>query len=126
MVVGTKAHADGLWDEVAQVIAPLGLRLSIEKSRVCHPGEGFDFLGFRIQRRRRKGTNKHSVYTYPSKKALLSVMAKVRALTRKDQHHGLADLLGRLNPVLCGWWAYFRHGCPRRPSATSMPSPGTE
>ena len=60
MVVGTKAHADGLWDEVAQVSAPLGLRLSIEKSRVCHPGEGFDFLGFRIQRRRRKGTNKHA------------------------------------------------------------------
>ena len=65
MVVGTKAHADGLWDEVAQVIAPLGLRLSIEKSRVCHMDEGFDFLGFRIQRRRRKGTNKYSVYTYP-------------------------------------------------------------
>ena len=126
MVVGTKAHADGLWDEVAQVIAPLGLRLSIEKSRVCHPGEGFDFLGFRIQRRRRKGTNKYSVYTYPSKKALFSVIAKVRALPRKDQHHGLADLLGRLNPVLRGWCAYFRHGCPRRPSATSMPSPGTE
>lgn len=110
MVVGTKAHADGLWDEVAQVIAPLGLRLSMEKSRVCHLDEGFDFLGFRIQRRRRKGTNKYSVYTYPSKKALLSVMAKVRALTRKDQHHGLADLLGRLNPVLRGWCAYFRHG----------------
>ena len=110
MVVGTKAHADGLWDEVAQVIAPLGLRLSIEKSRVCHLDEGFDFLGFHIQRRRRKGTNKYSVYTYPSKKALLSVMAKVRALTKKAQHHGLADLLGRLNSQLSGWCAYFRHG----------------
>jgi len=71
MVAGTKAHADALWDEVADVIAPLGLRLSVEKSRVCHLDEGFDFLGFRIQRRRKKGTNKMSVYTYPSKKALL-------------------------------------------------------
>lgn len=26
------------------------------------------------------------------------------------RHHGLADLLGRLNPVLRGWCAYFRHG----------------
>ncbi|WP_064060448.1 hypothetical protein [Rhodococcus pyridinivorans] len=67
MVVGTKAHADALWDEVADVIAPLGLRLSAEKTRVCHLDEGVDFLGFRIQRRRRKGTNKMSVYTYPSK-----------------------------------------------------------
>lgn len=83
MVAGTKAHTDALWDEVAQVIAPLGLRLSVEKSRVCHLDEGFDFLGFRIQRRRRKGTTKASVYTYPSKRSLLSIMAKVRALTRR-------------------------------------------
>ena len=110
MVAGTKAHADALWDEVAQVIAPLGLRLSAEKSRVCHLDEGFDFLGFRIQRRQRKGTTRSSVYTYPSKKALLSIMAKVRALTKREQHHSLADLLGRLNPVLRGWCAYFRHG----------------
>ena len=58
MVAGTKAHADALWDEVADVIAPLGLRLSVEKTQVCHLDEGFDFLGFRIQRRRKKGTNK--------------------------------------------------------------------
>jgi len=110
MVAGTKTHADALWDEVAQAIAPLGLRLSAEKSRVCHLDEGFDFLGFRIQRRRRKGTTKASVYTYPSKRSLLSIMVKVRALTKKARHHSLADLLGRLNPVLRGWCSYFRHG----------------
>jgi len=110
MVSGTKAHADALWDEVAQVIAPLGLRLSAEKSRVCHLDEGFDFLGFRIQRRRRRGTSKASVYTYPSKRSLLSIMAKAPALTKKARHHSLADLLGRLNPVLRGWCSYFRHG----------------
>jgi RNA-directed DNA polymerase len=68
---------------VAQVIAPLGLRLSAEKSGVCHLDEGFDFLGFRIQRRRRRGTSKASVHTYPSKRSLLSIMVKVRALTKK-------------------------------------------
>ena len=55
MVCGTRAHADALWDEVSQVLAPLGLRLSVAKSRVCHLDEGLDFLGFRIQRRRKKG-----------------------------------------------------------------------
>ena len=38
-------------DEVATVLAPMGLRLSEEKTRVCHIDEGFDFLGWRIQRR---------------------------------------------------------------------------
>ena len=124
MVAGTKAHADALWDEVADVIAPLGLRLSVNKTRVCHLDEGFDFLGFRIQRRRKKGTNKTAVYTYPSKKALLSILAKVRALTKKARHHGLADLLGRLNPVLRGWCGISVTVCRKRPSDTSMPSSG--
>jgi hypothetical protein len=49
MVAGTKVHADALWDEVAEVIAPLGLRLSAEKSRVCHLDEGFDsFMWHRV------------------------------------------------------------------------------
>ncbi len=110
MVAGTQAHAEALWIETAEVIAPSGLRLSAEKTRVCHLDEGFDFLGFRIQRHPKKGSDKLTVYTYPSKKALLSITAKVRALTNKAQHHSLADLLGHLNPVLRGWCGYFRHG----------------
>lgn len=100
LVCGTKAHADALWDEVAAELAPLGLRLSETKSRVCHLDEGLDFLGFRIQRRRRKGTNTWAVYTYPSKKALLSVTAKVRALTARSRHRTLEALLRQLN---CQW-----------------------
>jgi RNA-directed DNA polymerase len=46
MVNGSQAHAEALWEEVASVLAPLGLRLSEAKSRVCHLDEGFDFLGF--------------------------------------------------------------------------------
>jgi RNA-directed DNA polymerase len=83
LVKGSREQADALWGEVRQVLAPLGLRLSESKTRVCHFTEGFDFLGFHIQRRRRRGTNTWTVYTYPSKKALLSVMAKVRTLTNR-------------------------------------------
>jgi RNA-directed DNA polymerase len=110
MVCGSKAHADALWEEVAAVLAPLGLRLSESKTRVCHLDEGFVFLGFRIQRRTKRGTSKKHVYTYPSKKALLSIMAKVRALTNRSRHQTLEDLLRQLNAVLRGWCNYFRYG----------------
>jgi RNA-directed DNA polymerase len=110
MVCGSKAHADELWEEVADVLAPLGLRLSESKTRVVHLDEGFDFLGFHIQRRTRRGTTRKAVYTYPSKKALLSIMAKVRALTSRSRHLTLEALLRQLNPVLRGWCTYFRHG----------------
>jgi len=111
MVHGQRGDAEALWDEVAAVLAPIGLRLSEEKTRVCHIDEGFDFLGWRIQRRRWRGRNgKQAVYTYPSKKALASVTAKVRSLTRRHKHRTLALLLQSVNRVLRGWCNYFRHG----------------
>jgi RNA-directed DNA polymerase len=110
LVAGTQAHAEALREEVAQLLAPMGLRLSPAKTRVCHIDDGFDFLGFRIQRRRKRGTDRRVVYTYPSKKALASIVGRVRALTRRTSHPTLAVLLRRLNPVLRGWCAYFRHG----------------
>jgi RNA-directed DNA polymerase len=110
MVYGTREHADALREEVSGVLAPMGLRLSEAKTRVIHLEEGFDFLGWRIQRRRKRGTNQHYLYTYPSKKALLSVTARVRLLTRGSKNRTLSVLLHRLNPVLRGWAAYFKHG----------------
>ncbi len=115
MVAGTRDDAEALRDEVAGVLAPMGLRLSEAKTRVCHIDEGFDFLGWRIQRRAWRGQDgKRAVYTYPSKKALASVMGKVRSLTSREKHRTLADLLRRLNPVLRGWCTYFRHGVSSR------------
>ena len=111
MVAGKRDDAEALWSEVGTVLAPMGLRLSVEKTRVCHIDEGFDFLGWRIRRRAwRSRTGKNAVYTYPSKKALASIVDKVRTLTRRAKHRTFADLLRRLNPVVRGWCNYFRHG----------------
>ncbi|MFL6186319.1 MAG: group II intron maturase-specific domain-containing protein, partial [Actinomycetes bacterium] len=114
LVKGTRAHAQALCEEAAAVLAPMGLRLSAAKTRITHIDEGFDFLGFRIQRRRRAGTNKRQVYTYPSKKALAAIVGKVRTLTHRTANRSLAVLLYRLNPVLRGWCTYFRHGVSSR------------
>lgn len=115
MVGGTRDDAEALWDQVNAVLAPMGLRLSDEKTRVCHMDEGFDFLGWHIQRRRKRGHDgKRVVYTYPSKKALASVTAKVRSLTRRHKHRTLADLLRAVNALLRGWCNYFRHGVSSR------------
>jgi RNA-directed DNA polymerase len=110
MVNGAREHAEAIREEVAEVLASLGLRLSAAKTSVVHLDEGFDFLGWRIQRRRKRGTGQRFLYTYPSKKALLSVTGKVRTLTRRARHRTLSDLLHRLNPVLRGWATYFQHG----------------
>jgi RNA-directed DNA polymerase len=110
VVHGTKAHAEALRDEAATVLAPMGLRLSPAKTRIVHLDQGFDFLGFRIQRQPKRGSGKPSVYTYPTKTALASVKAKVRTATRQGLNQPLAVLLHRLAPVLRGRANYFRHG----------------
>jgi Reverse transcriptase (RNA-dependent DNA polymerase) len=102
LVNGTRAHAEQLRDEAAAVLAPMGLALSAEKTRVCHLDDGFDFLGFRIQRQPKRGSGKLIVYTWPTKKALCTVKAKVRTATRQGLHQPLAVLLYRLAPILRG------------------------
>ncbi len=95
--------------------AKRGLRLLDEKTRVCHIDDGFDVLGWHIQRRDRPSRAGHqAIYTYPSKKSLASIVGKVRSLTARAKHRTLGDLLARLNPVLRGWCTYFRHGVSKR------------
>lgn len=115
LVRGHRTDAEALWYEVGGVLAPMGLHLSVEKTKICHISEGFDFLGWRIQRRsRRNRTGKWAIYTYPSKKAMASIKGKVRSLTHRNSYRTLAELLRRVNPVLRGWCHYFRHGVCKR------------
>ncbi len=56
MVTGDRRHAEALREEVSAVLAPLGLRLAPEKTKVVHIDEGFTFLGFDIRRLRKRGS----------------------------------------------------------------------
>jgi RNA-directed DNA polymerase len=111
VVSGDRHHAEALREEVSTVLAPLGLRLAPEKTRVVHIDEGFDFLGHHIRRRRKRGTSKYYVYTKPSTKAIRSIKDKVSEKTyRSTRHMELDELLRSLNQMLRGWANFFRHG----------------
>ncbi len=110
MVSGDREHATLARETVVAVLAPMGLRLSEAKTMITHIEAGLDFLGWRIQRHRKRGTTKHYVYTYPAKKALKAITAKVKTLCQTDVNRPLPALLHRLNPVLRGWCTYFRPG----------------
>ncbi|WP_351233810.1 group II intron maturase-specific domain-containing protein [Streptomyces sp. NPDC002133] len=109
LVHGTRQDTETLHEEIAHVLRPVGLRLSPAKTRVVHMSEGFDFLGFRIQWRRRRGTSKWHVYTFVAQRPLRSVKTKIRALTRKTSQQDLGYVLTSLNMITHGWANYFRH-----------------
>jgi RNA-directed DNA polymerase len=111
LVAGSRADAEVLREEIAEVLARMGLRLSREKTLITHIDEGLDFLGWRIQRHRKKGTSRYYVYTYPARKALQAIMGKVKTQCRRTSIDLPLDiLLINLNRMLQGWCAYFRPG----------------
>ena len=111
LVSGDRRHAEALREEAAAVLAPMGMRLSLAKTHITHIDDGFDFLGWRIQRHVKKGTNgQRYVYTYPAKKSVTSITGKVKAICRSDTNLPLEAVLHRLNSVLRGWTIYFRPG----------------
>jgi RNA-directed DNA polymerase len=111
VVSGTRADAEALRDQIAQVLSTVGLRLSEDKTLITHIDEGLDFLGWRIQRHRKPGTNRHYIYTYPARKAVKTLAGKVRKHCRSTGTNLPLDaLLIPLNRLLRGWCAFFRPG----------------
>jgi len=88
---------------VAQFLAPRGLELSEEKTRVTHIDQGFDFLGQNL----RKYAGK--LLITPAKKSVKALLDKVREIVRANLGATQANLLFILNPIIRGWANYHRH-----------------
>lgn len=109
LVHGQNSDVEDLREDVADVLAPLGLRLSPTKTRIVHMSDGFDFLGFHIQWRRKRGTNQWYVYTFIADRPLTAVKDKIRAMTHRVSQANPRTILTRINQILRGWTNYFRH-----------------
>ncbi len=91
--------------EVRQWVDANGLTLHPEKTHVgdCrYEGQGFEFLGYRFEAGRRRVRKK-------SQKALKD---KIRRKTRRTRGTSLACVIDDLNPMLRGWFGYFKHAHP--------------
>jgi RNA-directed DNA polymerase len=83
-------------------LAPRGLALNEEKTRVVTLDEGFDFLGFNVRRYRGK------LLVKPSKVAIGRVRERLGTEMRSLRGANAAAVLIRLNPIIRGWAAYYR------------------
>lgn len=109
LVHGTQVDVEALREDVADMLAPLGLRLSPAKTQIVPMSDGFDFLGFHVQWRRKRGSNKWHVYTFIADRPIRSLKAKIRALTGRTSQQNPKAVLIRLNQVMRGWANYFKH-----------------
>lgn len=87
---------------VQEWVTAKGLTLHPDKTHIgdCRQkGQGFDFLGYRFEAGRR----------WVRKKSLKAFKDKVRSKTRRTEGKSLQQVIASLNPMLKGWFGYFRH-----------------
>jgi RNA-directed DNA polymerase len=96
----------------------LGVALHPPKTRIVHVRQGFEFLGYKIQRgkgfqlpawkRHKKLTNRMNLYVVPREKSVKRFKDPIRRLTRRKTPVTLGELIARMNPVIRGWGTYYR------------------
>src|SRR6185312_7746996 len=83
--------------------AKTGLSLHPDKTRIVdhEAGQGFEFLGHVFAKGRVR----------PRQKSILNLRAKIRDKTPRKSGKSLQAVIADLNPVLRGWFGFFRD-CP--------------
>lgn len=97
----TREHAAQVLEQVRHWCGQAGLQLHPVKTRLVDMSEpgGFDFLGYHFER----------TAQWPRDKSMQKVRQKLHDLTLRNCGDSLAELATEtLNPVLRGWYQYFR------------------
>lgn len=106
ILCATAAEAEAALRQVEAWVTANGLTLHPDKTKVGdsqQPGQGFDFLGYRFE----------AGYRFVRAKSLKAFKDKVRARTIRSRGDSLERIIADLNPMLRGWFGYFRHARPR-------------
>jgi len=98
----SQEEAEAALASIQEWVAQNGLRLHPDKTHVVdcrRSAQGFEFLGYRFARGRR----------YVRKKSLTRLKGKIREKTRRTCGQSLSRIIDALNPILRGWFGYFKH-----------------
>jgi RNA-directed DNA polymerase len=96
----TRQEAERARAVAREALAPLGLELHPEKTRIVHLDEGFDFLGWHYKGRQR----------WPREKSVKAFRQKAKAKTRRNRPGSIEAVCAELEPLLRGFFNYFRDG----------------
>ena len=101
VLCSTQAQAQRALELIRQWMQQAQLQLHPEKTKVIDATQngGFDFLGYHFERGMK----------WPRQKSVQKVREKIRTRTRRTNGQSLEQTIAGINPVLRGWYNYFRH-----------------
>jgi len=112
----TRPQAEAALAKVREILGQLRLQLHPTKTRLVELGlgkEGFEFLGCHLRIVRSHFSGRRYLFRRPSPKAMKAVRSRIHDLTTRRRWAGMKDIrevIRVLNPVLRGWFGYFRTG----------------
>jgi len=98
----TQKDAENALELALQWVKDKGLTLHPDKTHVgnsTEKGQGFDFLEYRFEAGKR----------WVRKKSLKALKDKIRSKTRRSRGDSMETIVKDLNPMLKGWFNYFKH-----------------
>jgi RNA-directed DNA polymerase len=101
----TAEQANAALEEVKVWMGQNGLSLNADKTHVgdCRQeGQGFEFLGYRFEAGRR----------WVRPKSFKGLRDRIRVTTKRTSGDSLAKIIADVNPMLRGWFNYFKHAHP--------------
>ncbi|MEV6341495.1 group II intron maturase-specific domain-containing protein [Nocardia vinacea] len=102
----SRRQAEQIKAQLAAGLAPRGLALNEDKTRITCLDEGFDFLGFTVRRYRK------TLLITPSKTAVKRIRQRLRhrnAFPARGSNAEAVIARLELNPIIRGWAAYYRN-----------------
>lgn len=102
ILCATAEEAEAALAQIRAWVSANGLSLHPDKTHVgdCRiAGQGFEFLGYRFE----AGTRR------VRKKSLQALKDKIRDRTRRTRGVSLQRVIAELDPMLKGWFGYFKH-----------------
>jgi RNA-directed DNA polymerase len=99
----SREQAEQVKARLAAWLEPRGLAFNEAKTAIVHLDDGVDFLGFNVRRYRGK------LLIKPGKAAVKRIKARLTAEMKALRGHNAQMVLIRLNPIIRGWSAYYRH-----------------
>ena len=101
----TAQQAQAVLEEVKSWVEQNGLRLNADKTHVgdCRQaGQGFEFLGYRFEAGQR----------WVRPKSFKALRERIRVKIQRTRGDSLAKIIEDLNPMLRGWFNYFKQAHP--------------
>jgi group II intron reverse transcriptase/maturase len=106
---GRKPEMEEMEDRLREYLGnDLDLTLSKKKTEIVHVNDGFDFLGFHVERRENRKGEKQTQITIP-KEAVEDFRETIHVATNGDHNSSERSKIMALNPVIRGWGNYYRY-----------------